>query len=108
VICALPLSWTEHPPSSIIIVQQPAIVAAVSLLVESIWDRGADYPSGDQGWQPILLLLGRGMSDSTIADSLGLSLRTVQRRVTEAMDHYGVRSRFELGVAWAQERALQG
>jgi hypothetical protein len=108
VLCALPLSWAEHPPSSIVIVQQPAIVEAVSLLVESFWDRGADYPSRDQAWRAILELLGRGMPDATIADSLDLSLRTVQRRITEAMDHYGVRSRFELGAAWAKEHALQG
>jgi hypothetical protein len=101
-LCGLPVTWGEHPPSSIMIVQQPAIVAAISLLVESYWDRGIDYPAADQSWRPVLQLLARGMPDASIAETLDLSLRTVQRRITEAMDQYSARSRFELGVAWAR------
>ncbi len=102
VLCALPLTWGEHPPSSIVIVQHPAIVQAVSLLAETYWERGVDYPFDDEGWQPVLALLARGMPDATIAETLGLSLRTVQRRITAAMDYHDVRSRFELGVAWSR------
>jgi hypothetical protein len=103
ILCALPLVWAEHPPTSIVIIQQPSIVEAVWRLAESVWTSGATYPSANEGWTPILQLLARGMSDAAIADTLELSLRTVQRRVTEAMEHYRVRSRFELGAAWATE-----
>ena len=46
-------------------------------------------------------MLALGMSDGAIATAQGTSVRTVQRRVAEAMEHYRVGSRFELGVAWA-------
>jgi hypothetical protein len=102
VLCALPLSWAEHPPSSIAIVTHPSITEIVSLYVESVWDRAIDYPLGDDGWEPVLRLLARGLSDAAIAQSLDVSPRTVHRRISEAMEHLGARSRFELGAAWAR------
>ncbi|MDQ1547510.1 MAG: hypothetical protein QOH69_2414 [Actinomycetota bacterium] len=102
VLCALPLSWAEHPPSSIAIVTHPSITEIVSLYVESVWDRAVDYPLGDDGWEPVLHLLARGLSDAAIAQSLDVSPRTVHRRISEAMEQLGARSRFELGAAWAR------
>jgi DNA-binding NarL/FixJ family response regulator len=46
----------------------------------------------------------QGLSDGAIADALGLSLRTVRRRVSEASEELGADSRFALGVAWADRR----
>jgi hypothetical protein len=108
VLCALPLSWAEHPPSSIAIVTHPSITEIVSLYVESVWDRAIDYPLGDDGWEPVLRLLARGLSDAAIAQSLDVSPRTVHRRISEAMEHLGARSRFELGVAWSQNPNIGG
>ncbi|HEX4444657.1 MAG TPA: helix-turn-helix transcriptional regulator [Galbitalea sp.] len=102
VLCALPLNWAEHPPSSIAIVTHPAITEIVSLYVESVWERAIDYPLSDDGWQPVVRLLAKGLSDAAIAQSLGISPRTVHRRISEAMEQLGARSRFELGVAWAR------
>lgn len=102
VLCALPLNWAEHPPSSIAIVTHPSITEIVALYVESVWDRAVDYPLGDDGWQPVLDLLARGLSDAAIAQSLAISPRTVHRRISEAMERLGARSRFELGAAWAR------
>ncbi|MES1170155.1 MAG: hypothetical protein ABUL47_05650, partial [Leifsonia sp.] len=56
VLCALPLDWAVHPPSSIAIVTHPSITEIVSLYVESIWDKAVDYPLGDDGWEPVLRL----------------------------------------------------
>jgi DNA-binding NarL/FixJ family response regulator len=55
----------------------------------------------DESWGPVLALLARGRTDQQIAGQLGIGVRTVRRRIAEAMDEYGVRSRFELGAAWA-------
>jgi DNA-binding CsgD family transcriptional regulator len=104
-LCALPLDWAEHPPSSIAIVTHPAITEIVSLYVESIWDKAVDYPLGDDGWEPVLRLLHRGFSDAAIAESLDISPRTVHRRISEAMERFDVHSRFELGAAWARHTA---
>jgi len=49
----------------------------------------------------VLHLLERGLSDAAIAQSLGISPRTVHRRIAEAMDALDAHSRFELGAAWA-------
>ena len=105
VLCALPLDWAEHPPSSIAIVTHPSITEIVSLYVESVWDKAVDYPLGDDGWEPVLRLLERGLSDAAIAQSLDISPRTVHRRISEAMDRFDAHSRFELGAAWALDSA---
>ena len=104
VLCALPLSWGEHPPSSIAIVTHPSITEIVSLYLESIWDRAVDYPLGDDGWEPVLRLMARGLPDAAIAQALDISPRTVHRRISEAMEQFRVRSRFELGAAWARRK----
>ncbi|MES1212407.1 MAG: helix-turn-helix transcriptional regulator [Leifsonia sp.] len=108
VLCALPLDWAEHPPSSIAIVTHPSITEIVSLYVESIWDKAVDYPLGDDGWEPVLRLLERGLSDAAVAQSLDVSPRTVHRRISEAMERFDVHSRFELGAAWARHRSSGG
>ena len=46
----------------------------------------------------IVLLLAAGATDETIARRLGISARTVQRRVHALMEHLGVRTRFQAGV----------
>ena len=48
-----------------------------------------------------MVLAARGMSDREIARVLDCSLRTVTRRFSDAMTHYGARSRFHLGFAIA-------
>jgi DNA-binding NarL/FixJ family response regulator len=70
--------------------------------MESQWARAAPWQQDDDGWQPVLRLLEQGLSDRAIADALGASVRTVQRRITEAMTYFDVSSRFELGAAWAR------
>ncbi|PJJ63628.1 helix-turn-helix transcriptional regulator [Compostimonas suwonensis] len=99
VLAALPVTWGEHPPSSIMIVRHPTIVSALAALIESRWRDGRPYPNTSSGWDPVLALLAQGLSDAAVAQALGLSVRTVQRRIGEAMDHYAVTSRFELGGA---------
>ncbi|MBB5773622.1 helix-turn-helix domain-containing protein [Nonomuraea jabiensis] len=46
----------------------------------------------------LLLLLAKGMSDRAIARCLGVSLRTVERRVAELHTRLGAKSRFQLAV----------
>lgn len=103
VLSALPLTWAEHPPASIMIVCDPAITAVVSAYAELVWATAQPYDHPRQEWADVLRLLGLGMSDAAIATAGESSLRTVQRRIADAMTHYGVTSRFELGAAWAQE-----
>ncbi|WNV87369.1 LuxR C-terminal-related transcriptional regulator [Umezawaea sp. Da 62-37] len=48
--------------------------------------------------QHLLRLMRTGAIDETIARELGVSLRTVHRRITRLQNLLGARSRFELGV----------
>ncbi|XVS61524.1 hypothetical protein ACQPYE_24875 [Actinosynnema sp. CA-299493] len=46
----------------------------------------------------LLLLMRTGAIDEAIARELGVSLRTLHRRITRLQNLLGVRSRFQLGV----------
>jgi sugar-specific transcriptional regulator TrmB/DNA-binding CsgD family transcriptional regulator len=46
----------------------------------------------------LLKLLLLGLTDATVASQLGISVRTVQRRVAEMMDKAGVTTRIQLGA----------
>ncbi|MEV8438006.1 LuxR C-terminal-related transcriptional regulator [Actinosynnema sp. NPDC051121] len=50
------------------------------------------------GTRRLLRLMRTGAIDETIARELGVSLRTVHRRITRLQNLLGARSRFELGV----------
>jgi DNA-binding NarL/FixJ family response regulator len=46
----------------------------------------------------LLRQLSRGAKDEQIARSLGVSLRTVRRRMADLFEELGVESRFQAGV----------
>lgn len=46
----------------------------------------------------LLTMLSAGMTDEAIARQLGVSARTVQRRISELMENLGSRNRFQAGV----------
>ncbi len=50
----------------------------------------------------VLELLRAGLTDEQVAQRLGVSVRTVRVEVRSAMDHFGVRSRFAAGYAYAR------
>ena len=108
VYASVPVTWDEHPPNSILIIRQPAVVAALAFAAETQWSLGVPFTADAAGWESVLRLLAQGLSDKAIASSLDTSMRTVQRRITEAMDELGASSRFELGVAYARQQAARG
>ena len=83
----------------------------VAELFEQLWLRAAaarPHPDGEAASDDrrrILELLMIGTKDETIARQLGLSLRTVRRRVAELMDELGARTRFQAGME-AHRRGL--
>jgi hypothetical protein len=104
VLAAVPLTWGEHPPASIVVIRDAAISTALGALAEPVWAAAqpADAVLADPG--NTLRLLALGLSDAAVAAAQSSSRRTVQRRIAEAMARYGVGSRFELGVAWAADQ----
>lgn len=85
-------------------VRQRSIVAALTMWFEALWAQATPVPELDTGEaRPdlrrfLLEQLVAGASDEVIARKLGISLRTVRRRVATMMADLGVDTRFQLGV----------
>lgn len=88
----------------VLVLRQPALVALARALFEELWQRALAVPGleGEAEQSParrlLLERLARGAKDEQIARELGLSLRTVRRRVAEVLDELGAGSRFQAGV----------
>jgi DNA-binding CsgD family transcriptional regulator len=86
----------------------PLLVQAFTAVVDDAWRSGLPVPDSsleqDADTRLIALLAG-GFKDEAIARYLGISLRTVRRRVASLADELGVHTRFQLGVV-AQRRGL--
>ncbi|KOX15339.1 hypothetical protein ADK67_41565 [Saccharothrix sp. NRRL B-16348] len=61
-------------------------------------DVAAAEPEPTAATRDLLRLMRTGAIDETIARELGVSLRTVHRRITRLQTLLGARSRFQLGV----------
>ena len=96
-----PLGMADEPR---ILVRQRALVEALTMLFELMWERAAPVPDMDFGEaRPdlrrfLLQELAAGAKDEQIARTLGLSLRTVRRRVADLLTELGVDNRFQAGV----------
>lgn len=103
----LPEVWGENNDRRIR-VRQPALQVALAELFEQIWDRAIALAtpvapargglSPEQSRRLLLEQLATGAKDEQIARVLGLSLRTVRRRVAHLIEDLGVGSRFQAGV----------
>jgi DNA-binding CsgD family transcriptional regulator len=91
-----------------ILVRQRGIVEALRLLFDRLWEQAspvAEYErgaKGDEVRRQLLHQLASGAQDEQIARRLGMSLRTVRRRVAEVMAELGADSRFQAGVEAAR------
>ncbi|GAB3793286.1 DNA-binding response regulator [Nocardioides ungokensis] len=100
-----PLGFTDEPRS---LVRQQGLVEALTLLFELMWDRAAPVPELDRGEaRPdlrrfLLQQLASGAQDEQVARTLGISLRTVRRRVADVLTELGADTRFQAGVEAAR------
>ncbi|WP_125037360.1 LuxR C-terminal-related transcriptional regulator [Nocardioides sp. LS1] len=96
-----PMGFADEPRS---LVRQRGLVEALTLLFELLWERAAPVPSLDRGEaRPdlrrfLLQQLATGAQDEQIARTLGISLRTVRRRVADVLTELGADTRFQAGV----------
>ena len=96
-----PLGMADEPR---LLVRQRGIVEAQGLLFELMWEKAAAVPALDLGEaRPelrrfLLQQLAAGAKDEQIARTLGISLRTVRRRVAGLLIDLGVDSRFQAGA----------
>jgi DNA-binding Lrp family transcriptional regulator len=101
-------TWGGGVPGHLL-VRAPALVALVRELFDQYWLRATPLlsPGGqvDERRQ-ILELLMLGSKDERIARQLGISLRTVRRRVADLMDELGASTRFQAGLEAARRGLL--
>ena len=100
-----PMGFTDEPRS---LVRQQGLVEALILWFELLWERAASVPSLDRGEaRPdlrrfLLQQLASGAQDEQVARTLGISLRTVRRRVADVLTELGADTRFQAGVEAAR------
>jgi DNA-binding CsgD family transcriptional regulator len=98
-----PLGFADSPR---LLVRQGALVAALTLLFELYWERGVpiDAMSGANRTERTFILrqLRAGAKDEQIARTMGLSLRTVRRRISDLMIELGADTRFQAGAEAAR------
>ncbi|MDH6107836.1 sugar-specific transcriptional regulator TrmB/DNA-binding CsgD family transcriptional regulator [Kitasatospora sp. MAP12-15] len=109
-IALVPLDPASTAPSAVL-VTSPGIVAALAELFDRIW---ADAAPLDQTPAPdcatgitaaereLLRILSTGLTDEVAAKRLGVSVRTVKRRMEELMRRLEAGSRFEAGFKACQ------
>lgn len=101
-----PLGRIETTPR--VLVRQRSLVQGLALLYDQLWSRASpvaeyeDGPKGTEERRQLLHQLAAGAQDEQIARRLGLSLRTVRRRVAELLEELGAASRFQAGVEAAK------
>jgi DNA-binding NarL/FixJ family response regulator len=93
------------------LVRRSPLLDSLILLFETLWRLAVPLPrpgevlggaEPHEGLSPrdhkVLMLLAGGATDETIARQLGLSTRTVERRVRAMLDQLGAETRFQAGV----------
>ncbi|HET9498830.1 MAG TPA: helix-turn-helix transcriptional regulator [Marmoricola sp.] len=102
----IPEHWGRNSGRRLV-VRQDAMIGALTMLFDSLWDRAMAVPGLDgrldgaersDSRRLLLDQLAGGAKDEQIARALGLSLRTVRRRVADILEELGVESRFQAGV----------
>ena len=101
-----PLGLADLP---LAVVRQRGVVEAMAWWFEELWGRAAVPALADAESelrldlrQFLLEQLAAGAHDEQIARKLGISLRTVRRRVAALMTELGADSRFQAGVEAAR------
>jgi sugar-specific transcriptional regulator TrmB len=114
-LALLPLGLDQSTADqTAILVRSSSLLATLTMLFETLWARGlslnlsvtarhATSPPGDEPDRKVLPLLAAGMKDEAIARQLEVSLRTVRRWIGNLMTEYGVTTRFQLGLAVADQ-----
>lgn len=108
-LALVPLASRASDAPAALLVHPSGLLDALITLFELVWAQANEIVPTAKGISElaadridevdarILTLLLTGLTDHAIGGQLGLSLRTVQRRVSNLMDQAGVATRFQLG-----------
>jgi hypothetical protein len=97
---------------SAVIVHSSTLLDALVTLFEVLWRSALPLPAksfeatsvgpANPPDPELFTLLAAGLKDEAVGRQLGVSLRTVHRRVSELMDELGARTRFQAGLLAAR------
>lgn len=91
-----------------LVVRAPGLVAVLRAYFDRLWAQAASIPRLEEeadnadDRRHVLELLALGVKDESIARHLGVSLRTVRRRVADLLDELGATTRFQAGMEAAR------
>lgn len=105
-VVATPLQWERTDEVDVAVLRTRSLVAAMEELFDLRWRESVPWGAAERSFDAVLRLLARGLDDDGVAGELGLSVRTVRRRVADAMDEYAASSRFELAHRWATRTSM--
>lgn len=104
----LPLADENGPEGLVALVIRPSVLLdSLVALFEALWDRAvplhpdaslASAAEGDPNLIRMTRLLAAGLKDVSIARNLGVTERTVRRKVAAVLDALGVETRFQAGM----------
>lgn len=101
---AFPTAWGVPWPMSVRVLRDPVASGSLRSFFDELWRRAIVLDGPPAPWEAVLRLLAEGLDDAAVAEALGLSERTVRRRVDEAMLDLGATNRFTLARRWASRR----
>lgn len=90
-----------------VVLRDPLVVRAFVELFERLWTAGAPVDQSGADDDQLVELMRQGLKDEAIARLLGISLRTVRRRVAKLMDDHSVGTRFQLALRLAEREQPQ-
>ncbi|QKW06893.1 response regulator transcription factor [Streptomyces sp. NA04227] len=109
-MAVLPLA-PDEPEEGMAVLRGATLVRSPLALYEHLWQQATPFTPGVPGRDQVELteeqiaivrMLAEGVKDGKIARSLGISVRTVSRKISDLMHHLGVSSRFAAGARAAQ------
>jgi sugar-specific transcriptional regulator TrmB/DNA-binding CsgD family transcriptional regulator len=95
------------------IVRNALLVEALQWLFEAVWEAAVPIQTtikgdSDPRRQMLVSLLMTGSTDSAIANTLNINVRSVRRWISELMDELGVTTRLQLGAALVRSDSFRG
>ncbi|GAA1569222.1 helix-turn-helix domain-containing protein [Kribbella hippodromi] len=103
-VATLPMVTGTRTSEGLLVVRPSSLLDALIALFERVWTAalplalGSEEP-GEDGDHTLIALLSAGMTDQAIARQLGISLRTVGRRIQRVQSSLHAETRFQAGVA---------